>query len=69
MLNAYLRCVEMHLGMNRTLKDKPSAAAQYREGLAAAKCADSRSFAGRAAGQTGRYRPRFRDMPTGPDEP
>ena len=69
MLNAYLRCVEMHLGMNRTLKDKPSAAAQYREGLAAAKCADSRSFAGRAVGRTGRYRPRFRDMPTGPDEP
>ena len=69
MLNAYLRCVEMHLGMNRTLKDKPSAAKQYAEALSAAKSADSRSFAGRAVGQTGRYRPRFRDMPTGPDEP
>ena len=69
MLNAFHRCVEMHIGMSRTMKDKPSAANQYQTALSAAKCADSRSFAGRAAGQSGRYRPRFRDMPTGPDEP
>ena len=31
MLNAYFRCVEKHLGMDRTLKDKPSAAKQYAE--------------------------------------
>jgi len=69
MLNAYLRCVEKHLGMARTLKDKPSAANQYATALSEAKCADSRSFQGKAVGSTGRYRPRLRDMPTGPDEP
>lgn len=69
MLNAYLRCVEKHLGMNRTLKDKPSAAKQYLDGLAEAKCADSRSFTGRAVGSSGRYRPRLREMPMGPDQP
>ena len=69
MLNAYLRCVEKHLGMNRTLKDKPSAAAQYDRALGEAKAADSRGFAGRAVGSTGRYRPRLRDMPMGPDQP
>jgi hypothetical protein len=69
MLNAYLRCVEKHLGMARTLKDKPSASKQYDVALGEAKSADSRSFQGRSVGQTGRYRPRFRDMPTGPDEP
>ena len=42
MLNAFHRCVEMHIGMSRTMKDKPSAANQYQTALSAAKCADSR---------------------------
>lgn len=69
MLNAFLRCVEKHLGMARTLKDKPSASKQYDAALSEAKSADSRSFQGRSVGQDGRYRPRFRDMPAGPDQP
>lgn len=63
MLNAYLRCVEMHLGMNRTLKDKPSARLQYQAALAEAKSADSRSFAGRAVSQNRPLRRRLRDYP------
>lgn len=69
MQNAYLRCCEKHLAMHRTLKDKPSARAQYLEALEQAKAADSRSFMGRYAGQVARLRPRLRDMPRGPDEP
>ncbi|SIO37942.1 hypothetical protein SAMN05444166_4229 [Singulisphaera sp. GP187] len=69
MLNAYHRGVEMHLGMNRTLKDKPSAAKQYLVALNEAKAADSRSFMGRSVGDTGTIRRRLRDMPIGPDEP
>jgi hypothetical protein len=63
MLNAYLRCVEKHLGMARTLKDKPSAARQYLEALAEAKSADSRSFAGRSVNDHRGQRIRLRDMP------
>lgn len=63
MLNAYLRCVEKHLGMNRTLKDKPSAANQYAAALSEAKSADSRSFMGRSAGQNTPRRLRLRDYP------
>jgi hypothetical protein len=61
MLNAYLRCVEMHLGMVRTLKDKPSARAQYAAELQRAKSADSRSFQGRTAGIHQPLRRRLRD--------
>ncbi len=63
MLNAYLRCVEMHLGMVRTLKDKPSARNQYLEELNRAKAADSRSFQGRAVGIRRPLRRRLRDYP------
>lgn len=63
MLNAYLRCIEMHLGMSRTLKDKPSARLQYQAALEEAKAADSRSFQGRAAGQSRPLRRRLRDYP------
>lgn len=63
MLNAYFRCVEHHLGMNRTLKDKPSARAQYETALREAKAADSRSFTGRVVGPTGPLRRRLRDYP------
>lgn len=63
MLNAYHRCVEMHIGMSRTLKDKPSAAKQYLSALSEAKSADSRSFTGRSVGDNGRVRMRLRDMP------
>lgn len=61
MLNCFLRGVEKHIGMSRTLKDKPSAAKQYLDALAEAKSADSRSFAGRVVNQGGSYRPRLRD--------
>ncbi len=63
MMNAYLRCVEKHIGMSRTLKDKPSAAKQYLEALAEAKSADSRSFTGRSVNQAGPMRRRLRDYP------
>lgn len=63
MLNAYFRCVEHHLGMNRTLKDKPSARKQYEDALREAKAADSRSFTGRAVGRNGPLRRRLRDYP------
>jgi hypothetical protein len=63
MLNALLRGVEKHLGMNRTLKDKPSALKQYDIALSEAKSADSRSFTGRSVGQKGHMRMRLRDFP------
>jgi hypothetical protein len=63
MLNGFFRCMEMHVAMNRTLKDKPSARLQYKEALAEAKAADSRSFSGRAVGDVFRFRQRLRDMP------
>jgi len=63
MLNALLRGIEKHLGMNRTLKDKPSAIKQYDLALSEAKSADSRSFAGRSAGQRIPVRLRLRDYP------
>lgn len=63
MESAYLRCCEMHLGMSRTLKDKPSARSQYLEALERAKSADSRSFTGRTAGVMTRMRLRLRDYP------
>lgn len=63
MLNAYLRCCEKHIGMQRVLKDKPSAAKQYQEALSQAKSADSRSMMARSVNQNGRIRPRLRDMP------
>jgi hypothetical protein len=50
MSNAYLRCAEMHLGMSRVLKDKPSARVQYVEALDRARSADSRCFTGRSPG-------------------
>jgi hypothetical protein len=63
MLNAYVRCVEKHLGMNRTLKDKPSAAKQYLDALAEARSADSRSFTGRSVSEMRPLRRRLRDYP------
>jgi hypothetical protein len=63
MLNAYFRCVEKHLGMNRTLKDKPSAARQYLDALAEARSADSRSFTGRSVSELRPLRRRLRDYP------
>lgn len=63
MLNAFYRCMEMHISMNRTLKDKPSASKQYYTSLGEAKAADSRSFTGRSVGGTSVPRQRLRDMP------
>jgi hypothetical protein len=67
MLNAYWRCVEMHLGMVRTLKDKPGARQQYLAALEQAKAADSRSFAGRSPGDGERFRRRLNDHPYSPE--
>jgi hypothetical protein len=61
MANAFARCCEMHLSLNRTLKDKPSAAAQYRVALSEARAADSRSFQGRSVGDYDGYPMRLRD--------
>jgi hypothetical protein len=63
MLNAFLRCCEMHLAMNRTLKDKPEAAAFYLDALNKARAADARTFSGRSVGDHWPYRQRLRDMP------
>lgn len=63
MLNAYLRCIEKHLGMSRSLVDKPNTAAQYAMALREAQAADSRSFMGRAVNQDSRMRPRLRNFP------
>jgi hypothetical protein len=63
MLNAYFRCVEKHLSINRTLMDKPSAAKAYEAELNRAKAADSRSFQGRAVGIRQPLRRRLRDYP------
>lgn len=68
MLNAYFRRCEACVAQNRTLKDKPSAQKQYMVALNEARAADSRSFAGRAAGARSTYRQRLRDMPSGPDD-
>ncbi len=68
MKNVFLRCCEKHIGMHRTLKDKPSANLQYQEELEIARAADSRSFQGRRCGPAYRFRQRLRDMPTGPDQ-
>jgi hypothetical protein len=67
MLNAFLRCCEHMISQHRIMKDKPDARAQYRDELIRAKSADSRSFAGRAEGESGSYRQRMKDMPIGPD--
>lgn len=63
MLNAYLRCCEMHIAQTRTLKDKPSARLQYQAALSEAKAADSRSFSGRHVSQSRPLRRRLRDYP------
>lgn len=63
MLNAFWRCCEKHISVNRTLKDKPSAANQYAMALNEARAADARSFAGRVVGWQGATRQRLRDMP------
>lgn len=63
MMNAYFRCVEFHLSLNRTLKDKPSARQAYLTALGEARAADSRVFTGRAVGDPHVYRQPLRDMP------
>ncbi len=68
MMNAYFRCTEFHISLNRTLKDKPSARQAYLTALGEAKAADARCFTGRAVGEPHVYRQRLRDMPTGADQ-
>ena len=63
MMNAMFRCVEKHIAQARTLKDKPSAQAQYIVELRAARAADSRSFMGRAVGDGESMQRRLRDYP------
>jgi hypothetical protein len=63
MLNAYFRCCEFHVSLNRTLKDKPSARAAYNTALGEARAADARCFTGRRVGDPPIHRQRLRDMP------
>jgi hypothetical protein len=63
MMQAYLRCCEMHISMNRILKDKPSAKQQYAMALEVAKCADSRNMMQRNAGPPLMVRRRLSDYP------
>jgi hypothetical protein len=63
MMNAMYRCVEKHIAQARTLKDKPSAQAQYLVELRAARAADSRSFMGRSVGDGESMQRRLRDYP------
>ena len=67
MLEAYFRCCEKHLAIMRRLKDADDCARRYVEALIRAEEADSRSFAGRVAGEGGPYRQRLARMPLGPD--
>lgn len=52
MLDALLRGVEKHLHLSRRIDGLAAAAAMFDEALRQAKAADSRSFQGRAVGQT-----------------
>ena len=67
MLEAYFRCCEKHLAIMRRLKDADDCARRYVEALIRAEEADSRSFAGRVAGEGGPYRQRLANMPRGAD--
>lgn len=63
MLTAYKRGLEKQVSIGRVLKDKPSARALYDEAIASAKDADSRSFAGRKAGDNHVFFRRLINMP------
>lgn len=67
MLEAYFRCCEKHVAIMRRLKDADECARRYVEALIRAEEADSRSFAGRVAGEGGPYRQRLANMPRGAD--
>ena len=67
MLEAYFRCCEKHVAIMRRLKDADDCASRYVEALIRAEEADSRSFAGRVAGEGGPYRQRLANMPLGAD--
>ena len=63
MLEAYYRCCEKHVSIMRRLGDADEAARRYAEALIRAEEADSRSFAGRIAGQGYLGRQRLANMP------
>jgi hypothetical protein len=67
MLEAYFRCCEKHVAIMRRFNDADECARRYAEALIRAEEADSRSFAGRVAGQGGPYRQRLANMPLGAD--
>lgn len=63
MLTAYKRGLEKQISIGRVLKDKPSARALYDEAFNLARDADSRSFAGRKAGDRHVFLRRLINMP------
>jgi len=63
MLEAYYRCCEKHLAVTRRFGDADACAQRYAESLIRAQEADSRSFAGRAAGGGYLGRQRLANMP------
>jgi len=68
-LEAFLRCAEMHASLQRSHKDREQAKASYQRALILAKEADSVSFARRVAGEFVGYKLRLADMPRGADLP
>lgn len=67
MMEAFLRCCEKHVSIQRNKKDVPVAEKLSLDALIRAEEADSRSFQGRVAGQSHRWRQRFAFMPMGSD--
>lgn len=64
--SALLRCAEAHLGRMLRLEDRRELVQHYDMALTRAREADSRSTANRSVGGTV-MRPRYADMPLGPD--
>lgn len=63
MMNAFYRGCEYQISIGRTMKNHKEIASAYQLGLLRAREADSRSFAGRRAGESHVIRQRLRDMP------
>lgn len=63
MLEAFYRCCEKHVATMRRLRDADEVSGRYQEALIRAEEADSRSFAGRVAGEGYLGRQRLANMP------
>jgi hypothetical protein len=67
LLDFFFRTSEKFIATQRTLKNKPNADQAAMQALIVAKENDSRSFAGRVAGEANVFRQRMATMPRGPD--